>query len=134
VPGDIRCAKDGDAANEIENDAEVAAVEAINEHAANKRHQQARRHGDDDLQTDLDGRMRGGEDVPTDAGEVHAAAEKRNEHREEEIAETALGPDLRPIGTHRSGRCGGGGHRASGLFYWGFACRGAKSRGSERMS
>src|SRR5690349_18686626 len=110
VPGDVRSSQHSDAAHKIENDAEIAAIEAIDQYAAHKRHEQTRRHGHNDLPANLHGRMCGGEDVPTDAGEVHAAAEQGNEHREKEIAEAALGPNQRPVGAHCSGVCGGGGH------------------------
>jgi len=43
--------------------------------------------------------------VPADASEVHSAAKKGNEHREEKITEPGRRPDQRPISA--SGSCGG---------------------------
>src|SRR5579883_2246244 len=67
APGDVCGGKDGDAAGEIKGDAEIAAIQAVNEHAAEKGHEKAGQSDDDDLQADLEGRMGGGEDEPTDA-------------------------------------------------------------------
>jgi hypothetical protein len=66
--------------------------------------------------------------VPTDAGEVHAAAEKGNEHGEEEITEAGLGPDEGPIGAGQSGgrRLGHGGQYSLQFS----ACR--KENGKEK--
>ena len=93
VPGDVGGGQNGDATHEIESDAEIAAVETVDEYAADERDEQARQGDDDDLQADFHGGMRGGHDVPAHAGEVHAAAEKGDEHGGEEIAEAALRPD-----------------------------------------
>ena len=53
--------------------------------------------------------MRHGEDVPAHAGEIHAAAEERDEHGEKEIAESALRPDQLPV----DGVCNCGCHGTS---------------------
>ena len=106
APGDVGDGENGESTGDVEKDAEVATVEAINENAAEERNDEARKRDDDDLPADGHGGMRGGHDVPAHADEVHAAAEERNEHRGEEVTESALGPEQGPIDTMRSG----GGH------------------------
>src|ERR1700693_4787737 len=93
APGDVGSGEDGDAAGKIEEHAEIATVEAVDEHAAEKGHEQSGKRDDDDLQADLDRRMGGGEDVPADGGEVQAAAEERDQHGGKEKTEAALLPD-----------------------------------------
>src|SRR6266481_1497249 len=110
APGDVGGGKNGNSPREIEDDAEVAAVVAVNEYAADKGNQQPRSGRNDHLVADLDGGMRKSEDVPADAGEVHSAAKKGNEHREEKITEPGCCPDQRPVSAN--GGCGGRrGHR-----------------------
>jgi len=87
------------AARQIERDAKVAAVEAIDQNAADKRNEQARQSDHDHLQADFHGGMRCSHDVPAHAGKIHAAAKKRNKHGGEEVAEAALRPDERPVDT-----------------------------------
>jgi len=110
VPSDVGGGENGAAAREIEEDAEVAAVEAVDEHAAEERDEEAGQGDDDDLQTDLYSGVCAGEDVPTDAGKVHAAAEERDEHGEKKITEAALRPDEGPVDALGSGDCGGHGN------------------------
>src|SRR5579863_5526514 len=52
--------------------------------------------------------MRGRHDVPAHPDEIHSAAEQRNEHRREKIAEPPLLPEQRPVNLV----CNSGGHRA----------------------
>src|SRR6202040_1231777 len=85
------------AARQIEGYAKVAAVEAIDQNAADKRNDQARQSNHNYLQADFYGGMRCGHDVPAHTGKIHAAAKKRNKHGGEEIAEAALRPDERPV-------------------------------------
>src|SRR5262249_1064146 len=103
VPSDIRGCENKDAAGEVESDAEVASVEAVDENAAEKRNEQAGGGDDDDLQADFHSGVRASEDEPTYSHEVHAAAEEGNEHGHEKITEAALGPDKGPVDTRRSG-------------------------------
>ena len=105
-PRDVGCSEHHEAAAEIEQDAEIPAVQPVDEHAAEKRYEQARQRDNDHLQADLDGRVRGRKDVPTHGGEVQAAAEERNEHRHGEETEAALRPNQVPVDTS----CGYGGH------------------------
>jgi hypothetical protein len=97
VPCDVRGGQDGDAARQVESDAEIAAVEAVDQHAADEGNEQARQGDDDDLQADFHGGVGGGHDEPADTGEIQPAAEEGNEHGGEEIAEAALRPDERPV-------------------------------------
>src|SRR5690349_5274451 len=101
APGDIGSGEHGDAAGEIEQNAQVAAVVAVNKHASEKGHEEAGQSYDNDLEADGERGMRRGENVPADAGKIHSAAEQRNEHGDEEVTEAALGPDDRPVRTHR---------------------------------
>src|SRR6267154_2955643 len=59
--------------------------------------------------------MRQRQYVPTGTGEVHSAAKKRNEHREEKITEAGRGPDQRPVGA--SGSVGGGSGHGDVIVY-----------------
>src|SRR5579863_1047979 len=58
APRNVRCGEDGDTTGEIQYDAEVAAVVAVDQHAADERNQQARRGRHNHLIADLDGRVR----------------------------------------------------------------------------
>src|SRR6266480_3934010 len=51
--------------------------------------------------------VRGGEDVPAHAGEVHPASEERHEHGEKKIAEAPLRPDHLPVHRICRRRCHG---------------------------
>src|SRR5207245_2301685 len=97
APRNVGCCEDEEPAYEVEQDPEVAAVKAIDQHAAEERHKKSWQRHDDDLPANLYGRVRCGHDVPAHAGEVHPAAEERHEHGEKEIAEAALRPDQLPI-------------------------------------
>src|SRR5712675_1295045 len=91
VPRDVRGCQYGDAARQVQQHAEIAAIQAVNEDSAEKGNQQTGQSYYDYLEADFYGGMGGGEDVPADADEVHSAAEERDEHGEEEKAEAALG-------------------------------------------
>src|SRR5690242_8974415 len=93
APRDVRSAQNEKAAHEVQHDAQVSPVEAVNQHAAEERDEQPGQRHNDDLPTDFDGGMGGREDVPAHAREVHAAAEERHEHGHKEITESALRPD-----------------------------------------
>src|SRR5215469_699537 len=97
APRDVRGEQDEKAAHQVQHDAEVPAVEAVDEHATEEGHEETGDGHDDDLPTDFDGGMRGREDVPAHAREVHAAAKQRHEHGHKEVAESALRPDQVPI-------------------------------------
>ncbi len=107
APGDVGDGQDGEAAREIEQDAEVAAIDAVDQHAADEGDDQAGQSYDDDLPAYGDGGVCGGHDVPAHADEVHAAAEERDEHGGEEEAEGALLREQFPIDTG----CRRGGHQ-----------------------
>src|SRR5580704_18106796 len=113
LPREIRDGEDSDAAREIERDAEVAAVVAIDEDAAEEGHAQSGKGDDDDLHADGDRRVRCRKDVPAYGGEVEAAAEERDEHRHREVAEPALRPDDAPVDFVG---CDGGGHGSKQIF------------------
>ncbi len=102
APRDVRRGEHKKAADDIQQDAQVTAIQAIDQHAAEKRHEKSRQGNHDDLQADFYRRVRRREDVPAHAREVHSAAEERDEHGEEEKAEAALRPDQLPV--HRSCR------------------------------
>ena len=106
VPGDVCCRQYRYAARQIEGYAKVAAVEAINQNAADEWDKQAWQSDHDNLQADFYGGMRCGHDEPAHAGKIHAAAKKRNKHGGKEVAEAPLGPDERPI----DAVCNGGSH------------------------
>ena len=106
VPGDVCCRQYRYAARQIEGYAEVTAVEAIDQNAADEWDEQAWQSHDDNLQADLNRGMRGGHNEPAHAGEIHAAAEKRDKHGGKEVTEAPLGPDQRPI----NAVCNGGSH------------------------
>src|SRR5260370_40598442 len=97
APGDIRGRQDEEPAYEIEQHAKVAPVEAIDQHAPEERNEKSGQGHDNHLPADSHGRMRGSQDVPAHTREVHAAAEERHEHRNEEIPEAALRPDQLPV-------------------------------------
>src|SRR5690242_5145408 len=97
TPGDVRGRQHEKAADQIEQDSQIAPVEAVDQDAAEEGHEKPRDGHDDDLPTDLHRGMRHGEDVPAYACEVHAAAEERDEHGEKEVAEAALRPDQLPV-------------------------------------
>src|SRR5215469_4756130 len=107
APCDVRGAKHNYTAGKVEQHAEVAAVQPVDQHTANERNDKARKCDDDDLPAHLDGRVCGGKDVPAHTREVHAAAEQRDEHGDKEIAEGFLRPDEVPVDT---GSGNGGGH------------------------
>src|SRR6266436_5579495 len=107
VPGDVGGGEDEKAASEVEQHAEIAPVNAIDEYPAEERNEKSRQGHDDHLAADLHRRVRGRHDVPTDAREVHPAAEERNEHGEKEKAEAALGPDQLPVHRMCCGSCHG---------------------------
>ena len=104
APGDIGGCEDEASAYEIEQHAEVAPVDAIDQHAAEERNEKPRQGHDDHLPADFHGRMRRGEDVPAHAREVHPAAKERHKHGKKEKAEAALRPDQLPV--HRICNCG----------------------------
>src|SRR6267154_3279091 len=105
VPCDVRGCQDGDAARQVQQHAEIASIQAVNEDSAEEGNEQTGQSYYDYLEADFYGGMGGGEDVPAHRYEVHAAAEERDEHGEEEKAEAALGPDDFPVDA-RSGGCG----------------------------
>src|SRR6267154_5549184 len=105
VPRDVRSRQDSDAARQVQQHSEIAAIQAVNEDSAEKGNEETGQSYYDNLEADFYGGMGGGEDVPTHCYEVHAAAEERDEHGQEEIAEAALGPDDFPVDA-RSGGCG----------------------------
>src|SRR5580698_5483074 len=88
-----------EAASQVQRQSEIAAIEAVDKHAAKKWNEKAGQCDDDNLQADFHRGMRGGHDVPADAHEIHAASKKRNEHRRKEIPEAALRPDQLPVHT-----------------------------------
>ena len=88
---------------QIEQDAQITAIDAVDQHAADERHHQAGQRYDDDLPAYGDRGMRGGHDVPAHADKVHATAEERDKHGGEEEAEGAL---LRAVSNPRG--CRGG--------------------------
>ena len=108
TPGDRGDGQNREAADEVEEHAEVAAVVAVDEHSAEKRHDQAGKRHDNNLPADGQRGMCGGHDVPTHANEVHAGTEERDEHRSEEETERPLRPKQGPVDTVS----GGGGHGA----------------------
>ncbi len=57
VPGDVRGGQNRDSARQIERDAKIAAVVAVNQHATDERNQQPWRGRHDHLIADLDGGM-----------------------------------------------------------------------------
>src|SRR5450755_4088834 len=63
APGNVGDGEHGDAAAEVEHDAEVAAIVAIDEHASDEGDEQAGKRYDDHLHADGDGRVGGGQDV-----------------------------------------------------------------------
>src|ERR1700760_3880692 len=93
TPGDVGDGQHGKSTGDIEKNAEVPAGGAIDEHTAEEGNDEAGQRDDDDLPTDGHRGMRGGHDVPAHADEVHAAAEKRDEHGGEEETESSLGPE-----------------------------------------
>src|SRR5277367_5087619 len=97
VPRDERRAEDRKTSAEIEQHAEIAAVEAVDQHAADEGNEQAGKRDHDDLHAHGDGGMRGGKYVPADRGEIEAAAKQRDEHRHGEKSEAALCPDQFPV-------------------------------------
>ncbi len=97
APGDVCGRQHEEAAGQIEQDTQISPVDAVNQHPAEERNEKTRDGHDDDLPTDLHRGMRHGEDVPAYAGEIHAAAEERDEHGEKEITESALRPDQLPV-------------------------------------
>src|ERR1700722_4286289 len=97
VPGDVCCRQYRYATCQIEGYAKVAAIEAINQDAADKWDEQARQRDYDNLQADFYRGMRCGHDVPAHARKIHAAAEQGNEHGGKEVAEASLSPDERPV-------------------------------------
>ena len=99
LPGDPGSAEDDKTADDVEHDAEVTAVVAVNENAADEGDDQAGKGDDNDLKADGDSGVSGGKDVPADACKVHAAAEERDEHGYKEVAESTLGPNDGPICT-----------------------------------
>src|SRR6266403_4075587 len=105
MPRDVCGCQDGYAARQVQQHSEIAANQAIDQNAAEEGNEQTWESYHDYLQADFYGGMGGGEDVPTHRYEVHAAAEERDEHGQEEIAEAALGPDDFPVDA-RSGGCG----------------------------
>src|ERR1700736_4222978 len=92
APREAGRSEDEEASHDVEEDTQVTAIQAVDQHAAEKRHEQSRQGNNDDLQADFYSRVCGGEDVPANAREVHPAAEERHEHREKEITEAALRP------------------------------------------
>lgn len=107
LPGDVRGTENEEAADKIEDDAEVTTVVAVNEDAPEKGDEQAGEGDDDYLEGDFYGGVGGGQDVPADADEVHAATEERDEHGQEKITEATLRPDEAPVDPG----CGGSCHR-----------------------
>src|SRR5712672_4625303 len=105
MPCDVCGRQDGDAARQVQQHSEIAAIQTVNEDSAKKGNEQTGQRYYDYLEADFYCGMSGGEDVPTHRYEVHAAAEQRDEHGQEEIAEAALGPDDFPVDA-RSGGCG----------------------------
>ena len=55
APGDVSRGENGHSSSKIENDSEIAAVVAIDQHSADEGNQQAGRGRYDDLVADLDG-------------------------------------------------------------------------------
>src|SRR5277367_736 len=108
VPRDERRAEDRKTSAEIEQDTEIPAVEAVDEHPADERNEQAGKRDHDDLHAYGDGGMRGRKNVPADRGEIEAAAEQRDEHRHRKESEAALCPDQFPVDAVVCGGCGGG--------------------------
>src|SRR5271154_5758334 len=108
VPRDVRGGENHGSSAEIEQDAEIAAVETVDEHTADEGNKQAGKRDHDNLHAHGDGGMRGRKDVPADRGEIEAAAEQRDEHRHREESEAALCPDQFPVDAVVCGGCGGG--------------------------
>src|SRR5258708_36524838 len=105
VPCNVCGRQDSNAARQVQQHSEIAAIQAVNEDSAEEGNEQTWESYYDYLEADFYCGMGGGEDVPADGYEVHAAAEEGDEHGEEEIAEAALGPDDFPVDA-RSGGCG----------------------------
>ena len=104
----------GTSCKQIQQHAQIAAIEPINKHAAEERDEQAGQRDYNHLEADFDGRMRGREDVPADPDEVHAAAKQGHEHGQEKVTEPALRPNNFPVDTRSadSGAC----HRTTSLL------------------
>ena len=97
TPGDIRGQQDEKPPHQVQHDAEIAPVDAVDQHAAKEGHEESRQGHHNDLPADFDRRVRGREDVPAHAGKIHAAAEERHKHGHKKITEPALRPDQVPV-------------------------------------
>src|ERR1700722_12836528 len=97
VPRDVGGGENRGSSAQIQQDAEIAAVEAVDEHTADERNKQAGKRDYDDLHAHGDRGMRSGKDVPADRVEIEAAAEQRDEHRHRKESEAALCPDQFPV-------------------------------------
>src|SRR5256885_129231 len=112
APSNVSGGEHGNSPREVQRHAQVTPVEAIDQHAAEKGHEQPGKSHHDVLQAHLHGGVRCGHDVPAHGYEIHAATEERDKHGREEITEAALRPDEIPVDACCYRAC----HRTSSLL------------------
>ena len=78
--GQRRRAEHDHRARRVDRDPQIPPVHPVDQHAAERRHHQARQRHQDYDQADLDRGMRGAQDVPGHTREIHPRAEQRDQH------------------------------------------------------